>query len=208
VVDVVGLDRHQPVARLHLLFAGVQPDQVLDRGDDVILGQRALADRQRQAKLLVDLVPAYLGQVVALRVEVEVLQQRLGRLPRRGLAGAQLAVDVQQGVILAGGVVLLQRGPHGLELAEPLQDLGLVPAERLEQHGDALLALAVDPDPDAVTLVDLELKPGAPRGDHLAAVDVLVGGLVDLAVEVDTRGADELGHDDPLSTVDDEGALG
>ncbi len=55
VVDVVGLDRHGRDARLHLLLAGVQPDQVLDRGDDVVLGQRALADRQRQAELLVDL---------------------------------------------------------------------------------------------------------------------------------------------------------
>jgi hypothetical protein len=86
----------------------VQPDQVLDGGDDVFLGQRALPDRLRQAELLVDLVPADLRQVVALRVEVQVLQQRLRRLARRRLARTQLAVDVEQRLVLAGRVVLLQ----------------------------------------------------------------------------------------------------
>ena len=196
------------IAGLHLVLAGVQPDQVLDGGDDVVLGQRALPDRQAEAELLVDLVPADLGQVVALRVEVQVLQQRLGGLPGRGLARAQLAVDVQQCVVLAGGVVLLQGGPHRLVLAEPLQDLRVVPAERLEQNGNALLALAVDADADAVPLVDLELEPRTAGRDDLAAEDVLVGRLVHLAVEVDAGRADELRHHDTLGAVDDERAPG
>src|ERR1022692_4372990 len=125
----------------------------------------------------------------------------------RRLARPQLAVDVEQRVVLAGGVVLLQGGPHRLIGAEPLQDLGLVPAERLEQHGHALLALAVDPHAHAVPLVDLKLKPGATGRDHLAAVDVLVGRLVDLPVEVDAGRADQLADDDSLGAVDDEGAL-
>ena len=164
--------------RLHLVLAGVQPDEVLDGGDDVVLGQRALPDRQAQAELLVDLVPADLGEVVPLRVEVQVLEQRLGGLPGRRLARTQLAVDVEQRVVLAGGVVLLQGGPHRLVVAEPLEDLRVVPAERLEQDGDALLALAVDADADAVPLVDLELEPRAAGRDDLAAEDVLVGRLV------------------------------
>src|ERR1019366_1224346 len=207
VVDVVGLDRHDHVARLHLVLSGVQPDEVLDRADDVVLGERALPDRLAEAELLVDLVPAHLGQVVALRVEVQVLQQRLGRLPGGGLARAELAVDVEKRVVLAGGVVLLQGRAHRLVLAEALQDLRVVPAERLEQHGDALLALAVDADADAVPLVDLELEPRPAGRDHLAAEDVLVGRLVHLAVEVDAWGPHELRHDDTLGAVDDEGAL-
>jgi len=48
VVDVVGLDRDDDgLAGLHLVLAGVQPDQVLDGGDDVVLGQRALAGSAR-----------------------------------------------------------------------------------------------------------------------------------------------------------------
>ena len=118
-------------------------------------------ERQLEAELLVDLVPADLGQVVALGVEVVVLQQRLRGLAGRRLARAQLAVDVQQRLVLGGGVVLLQGEPHRLVLAELLQDLRVGPAERLEQHGDVLLALAVQPDADHVALVDLELQPRA-----------------------------------------------
>src|SRR6202021_2836001 len=104
----------------------------------------------------------------------------LGRLARRRLARPQLAVDVEQRLVLAGRVVLLQGRAHRLEPAEAVQDLGVVPAERLEQDGDALLALAVNADAHAVALVDLELKPGTPARDDLAGVDVLVAGLVDL----------------------------
>jgi hypothetical protein len=47
-------------------------------------------------------------------------------------------------------VVLLEGGPDRLVLAELLEDLGVVPAEGLEQDGDRLLALAVDADADLV----------------------------------------------------------
>src|ERR1700722_7151653 len=46
--------------------------------------------------------------------------------------------------------------------------LAAPPAQRLEQPGDALLALAVYPDAHAVALVDLELEPGGPAGYYLA----------------------------------------
>ena len=67
-----------------------------------------------------------------------------------------------------------------------------VQAEGLEQHGDVLAPLAVDPHPDRVALVDLELQPGPPRRDDLGDVDVLVGGLVQLLAEVDARAPDQL----------------
>jgi hypothetical protein len=59
-----------------------------------------------------------------------------------------------------------------------LTDLLVGPAEGLEQHGDVLLALAVEADADHVALVDLELQPGATARDDLGGVDVLVGRLV------------------------------
>ncbi len=159
------------------------------------------------AQLLVGLVAADLGQVVALVLEEQVLQQGLRALLGGGLARAQLAVDVEQGLVLPGGVVLLQRGEHRLGEAEPLLDALGVPAQRLQQHGDRLAALAVDADADGVALVDVELQPRPAGGDDLDGEDVLVGGLVDSGVEVDTGRADQLRDDDALGAVDDEGAL-
>ena len=84
------------------------------------------------------------------------------------------------------GVVLLERVAHRLVGAALLVDdeveqllVGLAEAERLQQHGDGLLALAVDADVDDVLLVDLELEPRAAARDHLGVDDLLLGrGLV------------------------------
>nr|AHE14888.1 hypothetical protein asmbl_9 [uncultured bacterium] len=188
-------------------LARVQAHHVLDGGDDVVLGQRGRRRGEVDAQLLVDLVPTDLGQVVALGVEEQVLQQRLRRLARRRLARPQLAVDVQQRLVLAGDVVLLQRRQHRGRPLEVLADALLGPAQRLEQHADRLAALAVDADADGVALVDVELQPRTTAGDDLGAVDVLVRRLVQGLVEVDARAADQLRDDDALGPVDDEGAL-
>src|SRR5213075_1156773 len=98
------------------------------------------------------LVPADLRQVIALRLEEQVLQQGLRALLRRRLARAQLAVDVEQRLVGARGVVLLEGGEQRLGEREPLADRLGGPAERLQQHGNRLAALAVDADADGVAL--------------------------------------------------------
>jgi len=124
-----------------------------------------------------------------------------------GGARAELPVDVLQGLLLGLEVIALEGGPDGLGLAEQLEDLLLGPTERLEQHRHVLAPLAVDADPDRVPLVHLELEPRAPGRDDLGQVDVLVRRLVQLAAEIDTWTADQLGDHHPLRAVDDEGAL-
>src|SRR5699024_8035671 len=79
VVDVVDLARDLHALRGgHRALASVQADEVLDRGEDVFLGQghRAVGVAT-EAELAVDLVAADLRQVVALRAEEGVLQQGL-----------------------------------------------------------------------------------------------------------------------------------
>jgi len=186
VVDVVSLDDGLASRGVQLGIAIVQGDDVLDRRDDVVDRQRLLVEGLIGAELLVDLVATDLGRVVALRVEVVVVQQRLRSFTARRFARTQLAIDVEECLVLSGGVVLLQRQADRLVLAELLQDLCFSPTERLQQDGDALLALAVEADADHVTLVDLELKPRTTRRNDLGGVDVLVGRLVRRALEVDT----------------------
>ncbi len=211
VVDVVdvqadlgGLARAQTVERR---VAAVQAHEVLDRRDDVVDGQDRVRQRRVQTELLVDLVATDLRQVVALGVEVEVVQQRAGGLGGDLLARTQLAVDVAQRVFLREDRVLRQRLLDRVEAGELLEDLLAGQAQRLEEHGDGLLALAVDAHADLVALVDLELEPGAAAGDDARRDDVLVGGLVGRLVEVDARRAHELRDHDTLSAVDDERAL-
>ncbi len=187
----------------------MQTHQVLDGRDDVLFGQRRAGDRLAdvEPQLLVDLVATHAGQVVALVLEEQVLQQGLRGLLGRRLARAQLAVDVEQCLVGTCGVVLLQRRHHDLAEAEALGDLLVGPAECLQQHGDGLATLAVDADTDGGALVDVELEPCAAAGDDLDAGEVVLGGLVLAPVEVDAGRTDELGHDDTLGAVDDERAL-
>ena len=114
-------------------------------------------------ELLVDLVATHPREVVALVVEEQVLEQRARGLGRRRLARPELAVDVLERLFGRLEVVLLQGVLDGLGVVEQVQDLVRGPTERLQQHRDALPALAVDPDADRVLLVDVELEPGTPR---------------------------------------------
>ena len=118
-----------------------------------------------------------------------------------------MLVDLHQGVIAGEGGVALDGALHDLGVAQELQELvvGDGDAERAQEHGSRLLALAVDGDNELVALIDLELEPGAARGDDLRLVDALAA--IHLGGEVHARRADELRDDDALGTVDDEGAL-
>ena len=185
----------------------MQGHEVLDRRDDVVDREHRVAQRLVEAELLVDLVATDLGEVVALRVEVEVVEERAGGLGGDLLARTELAVDVAERVFLGEDRVLRERVGDRLVAGELVQDVFAREAEGLQEHRDRLLALAVDAHADLVALVDLELEPGAAARDDAGADDVLVARLVGRLVEVDTGRTHELRDDDTLGAVDDERAL-
>ena len=200
VVDVVGDEA---------LVAVVQTDDVAHRADDVLIGQRGgVVLLGGEAELLVHLVATDLGQVVALRVEEQAVEQRAGGIDRRRLAGTEALVQLDERLFLGGGRVAVERAQHHLGGAQKLDDLlaGLGQAEGAHEQGGRLLALAVDAHGEQVALIGFKLEPSATGRDDLRVVDGLVGGLVALGGEVHARGAHELGDDHALGAVDDEGA--
>ena len=60
-------------------FAAAQVDQIFDRGDEILVGQDALAEIDVDAELLVDLVTTDAAEIVFLRIEEETLQQARAR---------------------------------------------------------------------------------------------------------------------------------
>ena len=132
MIDVVSLDAHLSTRAFHGEFACMQAHQVFDRRCDVFLGEDALLQVEIKAKLLIDLVAAHLGKVVALGIEVEVLQQTASVIQRGGFARTQLAVNVEQSLVYGANVVLLEGLHHGFVLTETLADLLHCPAEGLE----------------------------------------------------------------------------
>ena len=185
-----------------------QADQLLDQLDDVVVGQHAVVEIHLQPESRVELVAADARQVVALGVEEQRVQQRLGGFDRRRLAGALLLEQLDQRAVL-GANRLRVGGERVLYIdgvVEQLQDL-LVGADpdRAQQHRHRQLALAVDTHIDAALLVDLQLQPGAARRHQVGDEDLL---LTVLGLHhVRARRTHQLRHDDALGAVDDERAL-
>ena len=160
-----------------------------------------------QGQLLVELVPAHGGQVVAPGIEEQVVDQGLAGLHRGGLAGTQAPVDLQHGVLVVLAGVLLQRGDDAGIVAERVQNLLVrLQAQGPDQAGDGELPVLVDADPEDLVGVGLILQPGAPVGDHRGGEDGQVGLEVRLLAVVHAGGPDDLGDHHALGAVDDEGA--
>ena len=170
--------------------------------------------RRDRVQLLVELVATDATEVVAAEVEEQALDELSGVVAGGRIARAQLLVDLDEGLGLGLGQVLVQRRRDervlGIDVdrAEQRADLVvLLVADGPQQGGRRDLALAIHLDPQLVLVVGLELEPGAAVRDDLGAEQHAAGrGVLDLAV-VDAGRADELADDDTLRAVDDERAL-
>src|SRR5207249_6206368 len=133
-----------------------QVDQLPNEREDVLRGEHARVVPHVDAEPLVQLVAADLREVVALGVEEERPEQVARVVERRRLAGALLLEDLDQGLLLAGGGVLLERVDDEERVVEQGQNRfvrGRVELEarrrvlgrqRAQQRRDRQLALAVD----------------------------------------------------------------
>ena len=220
VLERVGPGAGQGLPRLGQQLAGVRVGHRL--------GQGVAADAGGQGQLFIKLVAAHVGDVVAAVVVEQAVQQGLGAVHRGGIAGAQTLVDLDQALLPAGAGVLLEGGRQAQILAEDAADhlvgdaaghrgaagqaaqpgaglVFLIAAHGFQQPGHGDLAVFVDADIEHVVHVSLELQPGPVVGDDGGGVDAHHG-LVRGLVEIDAGGADDLGDDDALGPVDDEGA--
>ena len=198
VVDVVNLEA---------LLAGSEGQKVAQRSDDILVGEHRDLFLGGEVELLVDLVATDAGQVVALRVEEQALEQAAGSIHGGRLARAQATVDLDEGVLASEGGIALEGALDHIGVAEQLDDVvvGDGDAKGAQEHRGALLALTVDGDHELIALVDLKLEPGTAGRDNLGLVDLLA--RIHLGAVVHARGTNELGDNDSLGTVDDEGAL-
>jgi len=105
---------------------------------------------------------------------------------------------------------LLLAEQEGVELEELLQNLLRGHADGLEQRGDRHLATAINPEEQGVLRIEFEIQPGTAVGNHTGREQQFARamGLAPVMLEEDTRRAVQLGNDDPLGTIDHEGAIG
>ena len=149
--------------------------RVIDPLLAVQLDAHPLGDR---SELLVELVAADPAEVVAAEVEEQALDELAGVVAGGRIARAQLLVDLDQGLVLGLGQVLVEGrrrctgAPGRCRRREQAGDLVVGARSRSARSsvvaGD--LALAVDLDREQVLVAGLELEPGAAVRDDLGRV--------------------------------------
>ena len=196
VLDLLSQLAVRCLARLGDDLAGVRIDDVFRK---TLSGQT-----EAQVHLLVVLVAADMGEVIAAFVKQHPVDQGFRGLQRRRLAGTDLLVQLEHAFSVALRTVLLKRR-HDLGLfAEKRHDLLVASkSESAHQHRDRHFADPVHTRVEHIVGIGLEFQPGAPVRDDLAREEFLAD-LVVIDLEIHAGGADDLGNDDALRTVDDK----
>ncbi len=220
VVDLSCLFAADRLARVGKDLAGI--------GVDNRLGQLKARDAREKRELLIELIAADVGDIIATVIEEQAVEQRFGGLHRGRIARTQTAIDLDQALVAALRGVLVEGRDDALILAEDLletlvgdgadmavvhaaeplgRDVLVILTHGLEEPGDGQFAVFVDADVEDVVRIRLILQPCAVIRDDRGGVDRkhrLVRGLV----EVDAGRTDDLGDDNALGAVDDKGAAG
>ena len=118
----------QVIDVVHILRILPQFQLVLQHLVEILRVQDLLVERRLEPELGVQLEPAHAREVVLLRVEEHVLEQRPRAVERRRIAGTEAPVDLDQRFLVRPDGVLLQRlsdnGPDPVAFGE--EDLDLV----------------------------------------------------------------------------------
>ncbi len=204
----------RPVHALGLQGLGLLPGEDLPRlgqhlaGDGVhhVLRQAEARQTARNSQLLVELIAAHRGQIIAAGVEEQRVQKALGGIHRGRLTWAELAVDLQHGVLIGLAGVLLQGGHDAGILAKQLQDLRVgLGTHGADKGSHRQLAVLVDANIEHVGKVGLILQPCSTVGNDRGGIGQVLR-LVGVAGIVDAGRAHQLGDNDTLRAVDDKRA--
>ena len=157
-------------------------------------------------QLLVVLVPAEPGQIIALCVKEQIIQVLDGAFHRRRFAGTQLFIYINQSVGIVLGAVLLEDGlAQALIVAEHLRNfLVRTDTQSTDKGGQRNLSVFIDPDICHIVGIHFVFQPCTTVRDD-GCLEQILTGLVLFKGIVHTGGTYQLGDDNTLCTVDDKG---
>ena len=198
VLDLIGELGCADCPRLRDYLAGGHIQHVLRKFES--------ADPVPQHQLLVVLVASDPRKIIASRIEEQIMHLLLGGIDRQRFARPDLLVQLQKTLGVIARRVLREAGLDLRLIAEKIDDLLIrSDAERADQHRDRHLSRAVDADVEGVVGIRLVFQPGAAVRNHRAGIELLSRFIVRNIV-INAGGTNELGHDDTLRSIYDEGA--
>ena len=184
----------------------VHSDDLTGHGIGHRLGQRLAVQTAPDVKFFVEFIAADLAHVIAAGIEEQRLEITLGTFDCGRLSRTQAAVNFKQRFLARLARVLVHGRLDERILTEHLGDLAVGRhAEGADEAGDGQLAVFVDADPKDVIEIRLIFQPCAAVRNDRCGIDMLVS-LVYLVAKVNAGASDDLGDNDTLCAVDDEGA--
>ena len=197
------------------VYVGIAKDLAGNKAYDGASGLMTL-NTAGNAELAVILVAAYVGKVVTLGIEEEVVYKQLCAFNERRLTGTELLVDLLKRLITEGGA-LLDSGAARIVLFKGSGDLGIIAehsnnilisfnAECTDENSNGELAVLIYFYVEGIVSVSLVLDPSATIRDNGRREHRLTRFIYITAV-VHSGGANELGNDNTLRTVDNEGTV-
>ncbi len=171
-----------------------------------VLCEHKAADAVAEKELLVVLIAADLGEVVAARVKEQVLHLLDRAVHRERFARTDLFVQLKKTLVVIIRGVFDERGQDLRLVAEHLENLLVgADAEGADQDRHRNLPRAVNAHVEDVVGVGLILQPRAAVRNHRAGIEALAV-LVVADPVINAGRADELADDNTLGAIDNEGA--
>src|ERR1051326_8257109 len=109
-------------------FAAAEVDEVLNRGDEIFVGQDALGKIDVDTELLIDLVTANATEIVFLRIKEQTLQQRTRIRNRRRITRTETTINIFERFFLIVRWILSQRFDDGVVIGN-VDDLNFLDSE-------------------------------------------------------------------------------
>ena len=164
-------------------------------------GKKLSAQTGLEIHLAVVLIASDSSEVIALRIEEEIVDKYLSALHKRRITGTQTLIDLLERFVyraciilerLALHLVLCERLTQAVVVAEKLDDLLIcLEAERTDKNGQGHLAVLIYADIHDIVHVGLVLDPCAAIRDDLSGINKLAA-LVEIMVIVHSGRADDL----------------
>ena len=170
------------------------------------LSQYGTAQAVAPAKLFVELITAYISQIITLAVKEGVFNQLYGVFQNNRLARTQLLVKLQHSFISVSGSILFQSCQQCGMVAEASQDLIIGrQAQSTQQHGCRNLTGTVYTSRNNIIDVSFIFNPSATVRNYSSTVNLLTAGIHSYTI-VNAGRTHQLADNNTFSTVDNKGA--
>ena len=197
-LDLLCFCTGQHFVRLCHHFAGAAVDDWL--------GNNVSVDTGSDAQFFIVFITSNAGQVISSCVEEQGVQMALCAVHCRRLARTQFSVYFQQCFFGVVGAVLFDGRNDAWVISKEFQDLSVAgKSESTDEGGYRQLSVFINTNIENVVGVGLIFKPCAAVWNDCGGEQLFTGFVAGYSI-INTGGTNQLGNNDTLCTVDDEGA--